>query len=56
MYSANKEFYRAREILFYAGNLGPGSHSLEVQINSTTLGELAIDYAEVYTSPSLGGR
>ncbi|KDR74994.1 hypothetical protein GALMADRAFT_69932 [Galerina marginata CBS 339.88] len=54
-FNADREFYRPQQILFYAGNLGPGNHSLYLQLVSTP-GELAIDYANVYTAPSLGGR
>jgi len=55
-FSANKQFYKPQEMLFYAGNLGAGQHSLQIELGSTaTPGELAIDYANVYTTPSLGG-
>ncbi|KDR74995.1 hypothetical protein GALMADRAFT_122490 [Galerina marginata CBS 339.88] len=57
-FNATKQFYRPQQILFYAGNLGQGTHSLHLQLVSTasdTTGELAIDYANVYTAPSLGG-
>ncbi|KAF8160607.1 hypothetical protein B0H34DRAFT_838329 [Crassisporium funariophilum] len=52
-----KQFYRAQQILFYAGNLGPGSHTLTLQLGpgSSTDQVLAIDYVNVYTTPSLGG-
>jgi hypothetical protein len=55
LYSANKQFYRSQQMLFYAGNLGVGQHSLQIQLGSTASGEFAIDYANVYTTPSLGG-
>lgn len=54
--NATKEFYRAQQILFYAGNLGKGQHTLRVQSGAAASGELAIDYANVYSAPSLGGR
>jgi len=57
LYSARNQFYRPQEILFFAGNLGPGNHSVQVQLGTPIdNGVLAIDYANVYTTPSLGGR
>ncbi|KAF9568198.1 hypothetical protein CPC08DRAFT_625728 [Agrocybe pediades] len=53
---AYNAFFKPKEVLVYVGNLGPGTHTLQMQLTSTSLGELAIDYAEVYTTPSLGGR
>ncbi|KAF9568213.1 hypothetical protein CPC08DRAFT_679812 [Agrocybe pediades] len=53
-FSAKQQFYRAQEVLFYAGNLGQGNHTLQVQITSSTLGELGIDYADVYSTASMG--
>jgi hypothetical protein len=55
LFSANKQFYRPQQMLFYTGNLGAGQHSLQIQLSSTSSGEFAIDYANVYTTPSLGG-
>ncbi|KDR75000.1 hypothetical protein GALMADRAFT_226648 [Galerina marginata CBS 339.88] len=54
-FSANKQFYRPQQVLFYAGNLGPGKHSLQIQLGSPATGEFAVDYANVFTAPSLGG-
>ncbi|KAF4621261.1 hypothetical protein D9613_000222 [Agrocybe pediades] len=58
-YNASQQFFKPKEILYYAGNLGKGNHTLQIQINSSTNGtdsqQLVIDYAEVYTSASLGG-
>jgi len=55
-FSANNQFYKPQEMLFYVGNLGAGQHSLQLGLDSSsTQGELAIDYANVYTTPSLGG-
>uniref|UniRef100_A0A8H7Y753 Uncharacterized protein n=1 Tax=Psilocybe cubensis TaxID=181762 RepID=A0A8H7Y753_PSICU len=54
--NANKQFYRSQQILFFAANLGKGEHTLTLNLNSaTSSGEFAIDYANVYTTPSLGG-
>lgn len=56
--TTNKQFYRPQQLLYYAGNLGSGGHTLKIQFGSSNgSGQaLAIDYAEVYTTPSLGGR
>ncbi|KAF4621259.1 hypothetical protein D9613_000220 [Agrocybe pediades] len=48
VYSANKQVYKPQELLFFAGNLGVGEHTLQIQFSSAALGELAIDYATVY--------
>ncbi|KAF4620438.1 hypothetical protein D9613_000214 [Agrocybe pediades] len=55
IHTASNSFYKPREVLFYAGNLGPGNHTLQIQISSASLAKLAIDYADVYTTASLGG-
>ena len=57
-YSALKQFYRPRQLLYYGANLGPGSHNITLKLESTSdLSQmLAIDYAEIYTTESLGGR
>ncbi|KAF9568210.1 hypothetical protein CPC08DRAFT_655083 [Agrocybe pediades] len=54
-YNANQQFFKPREILYYAGNLGNGTHTLRIQISSANLQTLVIDYADVYTTASLGG-
>ncbi|KAF8972312.1 hypothetical protein BDZ97DRAFT_1913525 [Flammula alnicola] len=53
-FSATKQFYRPQQILFFASNLGAGSHSLSMQLAASG-GSLAVDFANVYTAPSLGG-
>ena len=53
--SAQKAFYRPQQLVFYAGNLSAGTHKVSVQTKSD-VGYLSIDYANVYTSLSLGGR
>ncbi|PPQ90562.1 hypothetical protein CVT25_015876 [Psilocybe cyanescens] len=56
LFSANKEFYHPQQLLFFAANIGAGQHSLVIQLASSPhSGEFAIDFATVYTSPSLGG-
>ncbi|PPQ90545.1 hypothetical protein CVT25_015859 [Psilocybe cyanescens] len=54
-FSANKVFYHPQQVLYFAGNLGAGPHTLQIQPLGQT-GEFAIDYAAIYTTPSLGGR
>ena len=56
VYNANKATYKPQEMLYYAGNLGGGQHTLQVQLPTSANGEFAIDYATVYSTPSLGGR
>jgi len=55
-YSANKQFYKSNQILYTTSGLGRGIHSLQVKLGGNSDGELAIDYANVYTTKSLGGR
>jgi len=55
IFSAQKAFYRPQQLLFYAGNLSAGAHKVLVQTESNT-GFLSIDYANVYSTRSLGGR
>ena len=42
--------------MFFASNLGSGTHTLTMRPGGSGLGELAIDYVNVYTAASLGGR
>jgi len=57
-FSSSKQFYRAQTMLFQASNLGGGQHT--VKLTSEAWGNpslsLAIDYAQVYTTPSLQKR
>ncbi|KAF9568214.1 hypothetical protein CPC08DRAFT_802714 [Agrocybe pediades] len=53
-FSAKKQFYRPQQILYTTSGLGKGNHSLRIQLGGDG-GELAIDYANVYTTKSLGG-
>ncbi|KAF9554660.1 hypothetical protein CPC08DRAFT_644039 [Agrocybe pediades] len=56
-YSAKNTFYIPQETLFFASNLGAGTHTVKLQLGQPTdNGVLAIDYANVYTTNSLGGR
>ncbi|KAF4616454.1 hypothetical protein D9613_008414 [Agrocybe pediades] len=55
-YSAKNTFYIPQETLFFASNLGAGTHTVKLQLGQPTdNGVLAIDYANVYTTNSLGG-
>lgn len=55
-YSANKQFYKSQVLLYGATNLGQGRHQIKVSYQPSQPGQiLAIDYANVYTTASLGG-
>jgi hypothetical protein len=43
--------------MYFGSNLGPGDHELVVQLGAARPNEqfLAIDYAEIFTTPSIGG-
>ncbi|CAA7260610.1 unnamed protein product [Cyclocybe aegerita] len=53
--SAQKTFRKPRELLFYTGNLGRGTHTLRIGLQSGISGALVIESADVYTTPSFGG-
>ncbi|CAA7260594.1 unnamed protein product [Cyclocybe aegerita] len=53
-FNAVKQFYRPQQLLFYAANLSSTTHTIQISLGSSR-GSLAIDYATVYTTPSLGG-
>lgn len=47
---------RAQQLMYFGGNLGPGEHELEVKLGAVSPEQfLAIDYAEIFTTPSIGG-
>lgn len=53
-HTANKQFYRSQVLLYSATNLGPGQHVVKVEYQPSVPGQIfAIDYANVYTTPSL---
>ncbi|KAJ7680294.1 hypothetical protein DFH06DRAFT_973298 [Mycena polygramma] len=53
-HTANKQFYQPQVLLYTATNLGPGQHMVKVAYEPTQPGQIfAIDYANVYTAPSL---
>lgn len=58
--NANKVFYRPNVMLYHKAGLGPGRHTVNVTIerseqSGSEVG-FAIDYAQVWTAPSLGGK
>ena len=57
-FSSNKQFYRPQMVLFQASNLGGGQHTVKLTLESGSNSSLslAIDYAKVYTTPSLQKR
>ncbi|TFK27548.1 hypothetical protein FA15DRAFT_701757 [Coprinopsis marcescibilis] len=56
-FSARKDRFRSKQLLYYGANLGAGNHVAKVTFASSQIPEeyLAIDYAEIYSAPSLGG-
>ncbi|KAH6908478.1 hypothetical protein BKA70DRAFT_1481672 [Coprinopsis sp. MPI-PUGE-AT-0042] len=55
-FSALRPYPRSKQLLYWAGGLGPGTHTLRVRKDSSISDQiLRIDYANVYTTPSLGG-
>ncbi|KAF7315702.1 Rho-GAP domain-containing protein [Mycena indigotica] len=55
-YSAVKQSYKSQVLLYSATNLGRGQHQIKVTYEPSQPGQiLAIDYANVYTTSSLGG-
>jgi len=53
-YSAIKQFYTPQVLLYHVDNLEAGSHTVKVAYNPVTPGQaLAIDYANVFTTPSI---
>lgn len=58
LYTGRQTFQRAKQLLYYEGNLGVGEHTLTLKLVSSSDSQpqvLAVDYAEIYTTPSLGG-
>ncbi|KAH6908485.1 hypothetical protein BKA70DRAFT_1427078 [Coprinopsis sp. MPI-PUGE-AT-0042] len=55
-FSALQPYPRSKELLYWAGGLGSGTHTLRVRKDSSISDQiLMIDFANVYTAPSLGG-
>lgn len=55
-YNASNVNFIPQVILYYADGLGPGTHSLKVMYQPSTVGQtFAIDYASTSSTQSLGG-
>ncbi|KAH6908464.1 hypothetical protein BKA70DRAFT_1149684 [Coprinopsis sp. MPI-PUGE-AT-0042] len=55
-FSASQTYARSRQLLYWAGGLGNGNHTIRIRMDSPVANQmLTLDYAEVYTTPSLGG-
>ncbi|KAF7321255.1 hypothetical protein MKEN_00645200 [Mycena kentingensis (nom. inval.)] len=55
-FSANKQFYKPQTLLYSATNLGAGKHHINVTYEPSQPNQiLAIDFAQLYTTQSLGG-
>lgn len=53
-FSAFKSQNASQVLLYHADNLGPGPHTLSLLFQPSSTGQtFAIDYAEVYTTPSI---
>jgi len=54
-YSATKQFYRPQQMLYQASNLGGKEHKvlIQSQVGGYSAMYFAVDYAMVYTTPSL---
>ncbi|KAJ6593874.1 hypothetical protein B0H19DRAFT_1092418 [Mycena capillaripes] len=53
-HTANKQFYQPQVLLYTATNLGSGQHIVKVAYEPSQPGQIfAIDYANIYTAPSL---
>ncbi|KAJ3502298.1 hypothetical protein NMY22_g18632 [Coprinellus aureogranulatus] len=60
-YTTNKPFFRPNMLLYQATNLGSGSHEVTLRVlpGNDSSGEsntFSVDYAQVFSAPSLGGR
>ncbi|KAJ3781168.1 hypothetical protein GGU10DRAFT_278067 [Lentinula aff. detonsa] len=56
-FSAQKNFNMSQTLLYHTDGLGPGSHNLKLLFQPSATGQIfAIDYAEVYTTPSIAER
>ncbi|TFK20941.1 hypothetical protein FA15DRAFT_101951 [Coprinopsis marcescibilis] len=59
-FTTRKPSYRPNTMLYHRANLGPGRHTVKLTVSPFNLSTgqesyFAIDYAEVYTAPSLVG-
>ena len=60
-YTTNKPVFRPNMILYQATNLGRGNHEITLSVlpGNDSSGEsnmFSIDYAQVFSTPSLGGQ
>ncbi|KAF9071661.1 hypothetical protein BDP27DRAFT_1218709 [Rhodocollybia butyracea] len=56
-FTAQKSRNASQVMLYHVDSLGPGQHTLEVLVQPSATGQaLAIDYAEVFSTPSTLGR
>ncbi|KAH9484935.1 hypothetical protein JR316_0001839 [Psilocybe cubensis] len=57
-FSARKASVRPHQVLYYASNLGRGTHTLKLKFAGTngTTGDFAVDFANLYSTPSLGAH
>lgn len=55
-FSARKASVRPHQVLYYASNLGRGTHTLRIKFSQTngTLNDFAVDFANLYSTKSLG--
>ncbi|CAA7260595.1 unnamed protein product [Cyclocybe aegerita] len=59
-FSALRAETRPHQVLYQASNLGRGEHVMRIKFeqpaNRTRMGDFTIDFANLYTTRSLGGR
>lgn len=56
-FSAQRSRNVSQVLLYHADNLGTGPHTLSLLFQPSTTGQIfAIDYAEVFTTPSIQAR
>ncbi|KAJ3857642.1 hypothetical protein EV368DRAFT_29846 [Lentinula lateritia] len=56
-FSAQKSLNASQTLLYHADGLGPGSHTLKLLFEPSAVGQMfAVDFAQVYTTPSIANR
>lgn len=55
-FSAQKASVRPHQVMYYASNLGRGTHTLRIKFppSNGTMGDFAVDFANLYSTKSLG--
>ncbi|TFK23061.1 hypothetical protein FA15DRAFT_695318 [Coprinopsis marcescibilis] len=55
-FTALRDEFRSKQLMYYGANLGRGNHLLKITLEASSQPNqfLAIDYAEIYSTPSLG--